>query len=300
MNIRNFLWTYREGENGDGGGDGGGGGGDWRQALPEDLRADTALKSINSLEDLAKGYVGISRMMGSRVPIPGKDAAPDIIKEFRSKIAGVDGVLLYPDEGDEQGMAQFLTKLGRPESPEGYKIQRPSNLPEGMPVDENMEKAVLQRLHKAGASNKQAQDIVGMLYEFQAKAYQADLEANQAARTALEQKWGAAYDQNLGIAKTVLAKYGSEQLAQELEGQLGDHPGLTELLVNLGKLTLEDTVLRNLSGGGDMMRTLEEVQADIDEVTKNPAYMNPRDPTNRTLVAKATKLFQERARLTGG
>jgi hypothetical protein len=45
----------------------------WRDDVPEDYREEKTLSKYQSVGDLAKGHVHLSRMMGNSVKIPGED-----------------------------------------------------------------------------------------------------------------------------------------------------------------------------------------------------------------------------------
>jgi hypothetical protein len=80
-----------------------------------DLDADTRnwLQSANVLEDpkaLATKAYNQEKLLGGSIRIPGKDAPKEEVDAF-------------------------LNKLGRPEKADGYKLEVPKDMPEGLPYD---------------------------------------------------------------------------------------------------------------------------------------------------------------------
>ena len=48
---------------------------DWKQSIPEDIRADKSLESIKDVGSLAKSYIHAQKLVGSdKIPIPNKYA----------------------------------------------------------------------------------------------------------------------------------------------------------------------------------------------------------------------------------
>ena len=87
-------------------------------SLAEDVRNEPSLQNIQDVDQLAKGYVHAQRKVGAdKIPLPNKHATDD-------------------------DWNQFYSRLGRPDTPEGYEVQytppaegyEPTNLP-GFQVD---------------------------------------------------------------------------------------------------------------------------------------------------------------------
>ncbi len=104
---------------------------DWKASLPEDIRDNQLIHNANSIESLAKTAIHAQSMIGAdKVPVPGKWANDD------------DWNTVY-------------TKLGKPESAEGYKLE----LKEGTQVDKDIEGWYRGLAHKAGLNDRQANTI---------------------------------------------------------------------------------------------------------------------------------------------
>lgn len=231
-----------------GGGAGGGAGGGtpvaFAETLPEDIRGEAAFKDIKDLGALAKGYLHAQKLIG-RDP---------------------NSVLALPAPEDEAAWNGVYDRLGRPAAPDKYQLGA-VQLPEGLQQDERLRTQFLDNAHKAGLSNKQAD----ALYQW----YQAEvITAHQAEQTAYQQSlaqadaelrsvWGAAYEQNLGLARQALAHFGDAALVQELNAgdrPLGNSPKLAQLFAKLGKQLQEDGLIGKGGGGGDTLSPAEARQ----------------------------------------
>ncbi len=166
---------------------------DWRTAIPEEIRDHKSLTHINDIGALAKSYVHAQQMIGAdKVVLPSKSAT-------------------------EEEWADFYTKIGRPESPDGYQLEV-NNLEEGIEPDENVLAWFKQTAHEAGMTPQQAQHMlnaynqltsqtVGMTQQ-QAEARVAEVE------TELKREYGEAFDDKLSIANGVLAEFSNPDLAE--------------------------------------------------------------------------------------
>jgi len=75
----------------------------WKDSLPDDLKGEKALESIQDIPGLVKSYVHAQKMIGSdKIPVPNKYAT------------------------DEDWQAVY-SKLGRPESPDAYEFKFDDN-----------------------------------------------------------------------------------------------------------------------------------------------------------------------------
>src|ERR1043166_4213884 len=59
------------------GGSGGGGQVSWRDSLPDDIKGNATLANVQSVQDLAKGYIHAQGLIGKKGIIPPGDKASD-------------------------------------------------------------------------------------------------------------------------------------------------------------------------------------------------------------------------------
>lgn len=206
---------------------------DWRTGLPEELRGDKSLESIKGKDwaeagpVLVKNYIHAQSLVGAdKLIIPGKDAKPEVIAEFRRK-------------------------LGVPEKAEEYGVK----LPEGI-TEDKIDKKLLDvwkgRLHAQGIPKAQAESIITEYLSDNAALIKTQEEASvkqqETWASELLQKFGKDYDKQVNFARFALKELGSTELATMLEQSgLGSNPSVVEFFAKAGKAISDDKALG--SGG---------------------------------------------------
>lgn len=244
------------------------------ETLPEDIRGEAVFRDIKDLPGLAKSYVHATKMIGgtpeSRIVIPTAPDAPE--------------------------WDQVYTRLGRPESADQYGL----NAAEGVTLDAALMKTFTDSAHKAGLSPRQAQIVLDAYSGAYTAAQQEQKTAGEAqfatATAELKTAWGAAYDQNLQLAKSALAHYGSPELETELgERGLLNSPKLAQVFATLGKGLSEDGVIGK-AGPATGMLTPAEAQQHIAALRADPDYIKAatdrRNPRHAEFQQKMTRLYE--------
>ena len=291
--------TYAGSGTGDEGtpsGAGAGAGGDaasWRDSISEEFRNDPSLESIKDIDSLAKGYVSSQRMLGNRIPIPGEDAGDAAKQEFLQKLQQVPGVVKIPELDNEEELAQFQMKLGRPETIEGYQFRDPENIPENVEYNKEAEHWWKHKAFELGLSPEKAQKVLDEFNEFSFSGAKAQLEDKQKTIDELKREWGNKYERNEAVAKQAINKFAGEQAIKELiETNLGNNPGLMKMFAKIGESMLEDSVLKN-PNLPSMRKTPVEIRHEINEIMANPAYMDAQHINHKILVDKVHQLNKE-------
>ena len=246
----------------------------WRDEVPEDYREEKTLSKYQTVGDLAKGHVHLSRMMGNSVKIPEEDAT------------------------DEE-RNDFYTKLGRPETADKYEYERP-DMPEGMAYDQNSETAFKPLAHDQGLSQKQVGSILDFYNKF-ALDSQIDNklhmdEAYFKGEAALQKEWGMkGYDRNVSIAQRAMKEFGGPELEKLLsEDPRGSHPALIKAFYKMG---LKSQEARPLDAEHDSsFLDVTSAQKEIENFNKPAhkmykAYWNKDDPKHAEAVAYRDRLF---------
>ena len=247
----------------------------WRDDVPEDYREEKTLSKYETVGDLAKGHVHLSRMLGNSVKIPGEDAT------------------------DEE-RNDFFTKLGRPEQADQYEYQRP-DMPEGMAYDEDAEKAFKEFAHKQGLSNAQLASTLDFYNKF-ALDSQIDQklvmdEAYFKGEAALQKEWGhKGYDRNVAIAQRAMKEFGGPELEKLMtEDPRGSHPALVKAFYKMG---LKSQEARPLDAQHDSsFLDIASAQKEIEAFNKPghkfyKAYWNKDDPKHGEAIAYRDRLFE--------
>lgn len=246
---------------------------DWRDSIPEEIRGHSSLEHINDIGALAKSYVHAQQMVGAdKIALPSKSAT-------------------------SEEWSEVYSRLGRPESPDGYDFQL-NNLPEGAELDTDLVSWFKDSAHKAGMNTQQAQMMLDAYNEMQF----ADLEGAQAeaqarveeVETELRREYGQAFDDRMALANGVLAEFGNPEITevQLADGtMLGDHPEIIRMLSNMGvylrEKVGEDTLEGVQTTGGV---TPDGAQAKLRELTApNTPYWDARHPEHQWYINEAMK-----------
>jgi len=248
----------------------------WKEAIPEDLRNDPNISKFTELEALAKSYVNATRMISQdKVAVPNNNSTDDQWNEV-------------------------YDKLGRPESPDKYKLEVKSDV---VPLDESAVKSFAENAHQLGLNNKQAQGILEFYknsMEGSAQQNQIDMETAQAnAEQELRKEWGGNYEANIKKAGAVAkANMDANILDMQLKDgtRLGDHPSIIKGFANIANLMSEDKLVstesENVSQGIDYSAEISKIVNDRDG-----PYWNKAHPDHDKVVQQ---VFNLRTMMTNG
>lgn len=255
------------------GDDGGGGDGDtaWRDTFPEPVREWDEFKNSDSPEKFW-GQVGEMRShLGQSIRVPTEEAGDEQWSQFYTKLqTKVPGLMPKPNMEDETAMQTLYRQMGQPEKAEEYKI--PEIDTQGVELQADTAEAFRAVAHKHGLTQKQFE---GVVTDFTALNVNAGLEMRKAAQTdqaSLQTEWGAAYDQNTGLVKSLAIKTNApESLLKAIEHKQVDastmkwmHKIATQFGGSEGVNLLNDD-------GGDqgLVMTPAEAQEKINDMMNN-------------------------------
>ena len=240
----------------------------WKDSLPDDLKAEKALESIQDIPGLAKSYIHAQKMIGSdKIPVPNKYAT------------------------DEDWQAVYA-KLGRPESPDKYEFK----FDENTSIDENALKGFKEAAHKHGLLPKQAEGIMNF-YNEMTQNYIQDLNSKSEqgrmnAEKSLKKEWGAAYDNKLQQAGTVANKYLNNEFSNLTlsDGtRIGDHPEFIKAFANIASELGEDKLIQ---ANGPQYMTPKEIDKQVRELQQpGSAYWNKNHPGHSAAVQEVQDLL---------
>lgn len=231
-----------------------GGAMDWRDSIPSDIRGSI---DVDSIEDLAKGYVSAQQMIGNSVRIPSKEAGQEDWDKFYGKFSDIPGLARYNPED----LSTLYEAAGRPPDPNGYNI-------EGAPED------FLQVAHEAGLNRQQVEAMLKFdqgLYEQQESA---EHDAINNGINTLRQEWGLAFERKVEEGQRAVSFL--EQTAPGLADALdatgaGNHPAIIKVFQALGANLSEGQGFAGTHAGNSGM-TPAEAKAQISEIQNNPSH----------------------------
>jgi hypothetical protein len=209
---------------------------EWRAALPEELRRPA--EKFASPADVVRSYAALERRLGRSLTIPGVDAAPEEIEAF-------------------------YTRLGRPPTPDGYRIAAPP----GGAGDEAARSRLagfLAAVHAAGAPQATVQAAIDWYRQASADIEAESMRRADAARAeadaALRREWGAGYDRRLGLARRALRHFGGAELAAMLDrGGFGNDPACLRAFARIGEALAEDSLISGDSAGTDAQSRIDAI-----------------------------------------
>lgn len=241
----------------------------WKETISEEFRNDPNISKFTEIDALAKSYINATKMIGSdKIPVPNNNST------------------------DEQ-WNEVYSKLGRPESPDKYKLDFKS---EAAPIDESAVKSFAEVAHKSGLNEKQAQSILDYYksnIEQSAQQSKIDTETAQAnAEQQLRKEWGGNFDANIKRAGSIAkANMNPEMLDMQLKDgtRLGDHPEFIKGFANIANLLSEDKFVGTAAENDANIR---DYDAEIKAITGdlNGPFWNSGHPEHDKLVQQVLTL----------
>ena len=193
----------------------------WFDKLPDGLKGNPSLKTIQTLPDLAKAFIETKGLVGKKLEAPGEGATPEQIAAWRKTV-------------------------GAPEKPEGYRGDAKTLKPEGLPDElwngdaEGKFLDIAHRHHLPPAAVKEILGFYGQSLLDTAKAGEADAAKLVEAETAkLRQSWGADFEANINNAKTLAQLAGLDPL----EDPMFTSSRYVEAFAKLSKLIAGDKLV---------------------------------------------------------
>lgn len=193
---------------------------DWRNDLPDDLREDPSLKTIQDIPGLAKSYIHSQKMIGK------------------------DKIVLPNEHATKEDWDDVFNKLGRPASAEEYKIEG-----EASDLINNFKPVA----HNLGLNNNQVQKLVEFYNGVQEQASNdqiIDAEAHKAeAEANLRKEFGRAFPSKINsamrLAQTVFTKEQLDNTKLADGTTLGNNVDLIKGFAKLADQLGEDRPLPN-------------------------------------------------------
>jgi hypothetical protein len=227
---------------------------DWKSGLDESIRSHPSLKDFKTPNDVVKSYVEVQKLIGpEKIIMPSKDADP---KEWNERV---------------------FDRLGRPKDPKDYLLPTDLQIPKELPISEKLIDGFRKVAHESGVLPKQFQTMYKWFMNEQIAQYN-DLittrkQTADQSRTALRTEWGAAFDQNLGIAEKVLQTYGDQNVIKYVKDNgLSDDTNFVKFLHNIGKNFSED----QLTGKPpSLTMSPEEAKEEIRKIESDVSDKNP-------------------------
>jgi len=242
-----------------------GGAAQWWESLPEELKADPAVRRYASMEEAIRGLVDASKLLDrDNVVVPGK-------------------------ESPKEDWDRYYRAIGRPDNPDGYKLEISDADPE-----------VLEEFRKVAFDSGMTPAQVEALAEFWGRLTQkgrerlsAQIEEGRAkAEQELRREWGSSFEAELDIARRAVRAVADPEIVEILESGLGNDPRVIRLFNRIGKMIGEDS-LNSASGGApvsvDAKSELARLKADPEFLK---ALRDPMSPAHGEAIRRFQRLHE--------
>jgi hypothetical protein len=220
----------------------------WYGGLPDEVRGFVENKGWKGPEDVVSGYMNLEKFLGADK-------------------AGRGLVLPKDDNPDEWG--QIYDKLGRPKSPDDYKVSAP-------PGDTGeFAKMAAGKFHELGLTAKQAEALSGWYNQQSESMLQSQQEAvmnnSEAELRALQQEWGPKFDENIAAGQRAAREFGIDaDILDKVEGAVGTK-AMIDFFSQVGKLIGEDKFVGG-DGGNRFGVSPEAARSRISQLKADPEW----------------------------
>lgn len=241
----------------------------WKEIISEEYRKNPNIEKFTEIDALAKSYINAVSMIGSdKIPVPSNNST-------------------------EEQWNEIYSKLGRPESPDKYKLDVKSDV---APIEQTAVKQFAENAHKLGLNNKQAQGILEFYknnMEQTARQSQIDMETAQASAEAeLRKEWGSNYETNINKAAAI-AKANMNPAILDMQmrdgTRLGDNPEIIKGFAKIASLISEDSFVSTESENVAQARDYQqEINAIVND--RNGPYWNKAHPEHDKVVQQVFTL----------
>jgi len=216
------------------------------------LRGASVLANVPDIPTLVKNYVNAESLIGKkRLPVPDKN-------------------------WDDKQWGEFYALAGRPETPDKYKVPE-YKFEEGISVAPELVDQARLQFHKLGLSEKQAAGVLehyfGIVNEQFKQTKGSTMAERQAAEEAMKKEYGDKYEQKVGLANAVLAKFSETDGAFTKflsESKLGNDPRMVKFLLKIGEKLNEDSAG---NPGGDLpLPSAQRAKMELDQLKSDAEF----------------------------
>lgn len=238
--------------------------------VPQDLREHKSVTKFKDPGELAKSYVNLEKMLGSRTEVPADDAPKEV-------------------------WDAWFKKIGVPETADGYD---PPAVPEGIKLDDNILKATREKFRELGVPKAQAKKLMDWYITKEIERtntiLQERAEQHEQGMEALNKRWGAAAPRQIALCQRVVAELGGEAVKKVLdETGVGNDPVIVEFLAKVGGMMEEDKLITAVQTGLTKDQAIAEINTIRAEHGKaKGALRDKSNPQHKGLVARLQALHQ--------
>lgn len=244
---------------------------DWTSTFNDEFKGYVQNKGWKSPDQVVDSYRSLEKFHG--VP-------PEQLVKLPKDLSSPEG---------QQALEQLYTRLGRPATPDGYKVEIPKE--HGSP---EFAKGASEAFHKAGLTEGQAKAITDFFNNFAQGQIQARGEqfkqTIETGKANLKKEWGAAHEHNMSVARRAAAEFGADgKMIDAMEAAVG-YDGVMKFFHGLGSKIGEATFHGGKGGSNpNAPMTPSQAKSRLAELKNDPAFIKRwagGDATARAEVAK--------------
>ena len=242
----------------------------FQELIPESYKDEKSLQNFSTMDDFVKSYLSAQKLVGAnKVAIPNKMAT-------------------------DEDWDEVYKKLGRPDSPEGYKYSFKDD-----EIDQTSLKNFNETAYRIGLLPKQAERIIKFYNEMneqqqldQTKVFE---EKQVEAMSELKKEFGPTYGKRLDQAKKLATEtLGNDMLNNTIlkdGSRLGDNVAVIKAFSMLADKLSEDEIVK---GEGTGYITASEIEKEISELTEEGSpYWQKTHPNHKKTVDRVFKLREQ-------
>jgi len=239
----------------------------WRDSLDDGLKNDPTLVRFKSLDDFAKSHLELRKTIGE------------------------NKVSLPKNKEDKEAWEKLYKSLGRPDSPDGYKLSD-VEFPEGAKYSDDDIKGFVSKAHELGLTQEQLDGLYKWNSEIVSSKFRSlDEQKSESAvnsENSLRKEWGNSYETNVSNARKVIETFADEN-EREILIQNGNDPRLVKFLSKIGKTLSEDKV-KGFSK--PLSFTPDEANKKIAQLKSNPALLDRSHPEHKFVLEEWNRLHE--------
>lgn len=238
--------------------------------LPEDLRTE---KIYDVIKDLPSAFKTLGH---------------------QAKLVGRKGILLPTEASGESEWDAFYEAVGRPKTVGDYNYQAPDDIDIADLSPESVKES-LSLVHEAGFTQKQfdigKQILQDTLRGIQKATDDFEERDKSEAETALRNKWGTAYDENLHLVNRMISE--NSEAGEEMDyliAEYGNNPRLANFLGKIAKKFIEHRIIT------DIETPSAAADEKIKELMNSKPYLDRMHSDHKAVVQQVQNLFVEQAK----
>ena len=226
---------------------------------PMPIREHPFVKEAKDFPTFVKTAFDAHKEVGARVRIPGKDAKPEDVMAFKTRLIE-SGVLPAPLK-----------------SPDDYGLVKPETMPDGLEWHEEGAKKLAAMLHKHGAPKELGAELLALKQELELGRVSALKSSREDTEKALREEYGAHYEERNEEAKRLAAIIfkTDEEVDFFNRTGIGNSKPFLSAMMRLAPLAAQDSSFvhdQSRGGGGGSGDEVRAKLADIMMNKENPKH----------------------------